>query len=115
MNDPRKQIEVDVRAYVAKEGNLNEEDRIRALMAVVDKHFTFASLSHVVNSGDIFLVSSMAKQKYVEQTVPMFVSKQQIPYDDLRTVAVMEAFLGYLNNKYLLIRSVSINYTRDKV
>lgn len=108
------QIELDLADYLAKESNMRREDRMKALRAIFDKHYTFSKLGHLITHSDVNLIASLAKARYVEQTLPMMISKKQVPHDELRIVAVIEAVLGYFNLHFLSKKEVKIDYTESK-
>lgn len=110
MSDP-KDIDMDLKEYLDKEPNLNREDRIKYLKAVFGKHFTISELDHSVNYYDLQTILSMAKSQWVNQKLPMSVSKKQILSTDINSVVILESVLNYLNSKKLLKKLVKIDYT----
>lgn len=110
MSDPNH-IDQDLRDYLQKEPNLRADDKLKYLRAIFDKHFTFSKTEHVINHHDINIIASVAKHKFVEQKLPMHINGKQVSQDDLRTVSVIEAMLGYFNLHHLSKKEVKIGYT----
>lgn len=105
------QIEKDLREYLEKESNLRREDRLKYLMAIFDKHFTFNKLDHLATRHDIFQVISMAKSVYASFSLPMYISQKKMDNSELTPVAIIESFTNYLNKHNLLKKLVKIDYT----
>lgn len=114
MNDPKEKIRQELSEYVAMEEHCNKEDRIKLLMAIFEKSFVFTKTLHLITADDILLISSLAKNKYGEMSVPMFVGDKKMAYDDLRIIALVEAFIGYMNLNHLSRKEVQINYKKSK-
>lgn len=107
--------ENEIRQFLLAQDNLSHEDRVRALMAIFSKHFEFSKLKHEIQHWDVGTIASFAKLQFSNQTLPMFISRKQVPSDHLVTVALLEAVLSYLNGKGLLSKEISINYTDGKI
>ncbi len=114
MTDPKEKIKQELAEYVAMEDHLNKEDRLKLLMAIFEKSFIFTKTLHLITADDILLISSLAKGKYTEMSVPMFIGETKMGYDDLRIIALAEAFIGYMNLNHLNRKEVQINYKKSK-
>lgn len=108
-------VENEFRQFLEAEDNLGHEDRVRALMAIFTKHFELSKLSHQIQYSDLALLASVAKQRFTNQGLPLFVSRKQVPQDCLVTLSCLEATLNYLNGSSLLNKEVSVNYTDPKL
>lgn len=114
MIDPKEKIKQELSEYVAMEEHCNKEDRIKLLMAIFEKSFIFSKTLHLITADDILLIGSLAKTKYSEMSVPMFIGEKKVGYDDLRVVALAEAFIGYMNLNHLARKEIQINYKKSK-
>lgn len=110
MSDPQL-LERDIREYLEKEPNLRREDRLNYLRAMMNKHFEFTKLEHIVNSGDLFDVMSRAKNDFANRRMPVRVSRKQVDSGDVTNISIIESFIGYLNRMNLLKKSIKIDYT----
>lgn len=109
MSDPQ-QIEKDLREYLAKEPNLNREDRLTYLQTIFHKHLEVGKLDHLVNSQDLFLIFSDAKMRYGKTKFPVNVGKKQLDHTEGVHMVVLEVFIGYLNRMKLLKKLVKFDY-----
>lgn len=110
MSDPQ-QIEKDLREYLAQEPNLRNADKLRYLQAIFEKYLEISKLEHVVNKGDLYEITSMAKNRFSNQKLPMFITRKAVEPEEFRNIAVMEAFINYLNGRHLLKRLIKFDYT----
>jgi hypothetical protein len=114
MNDPKEKLRFEIAEYVSLEENLTKEDRNKMLNALFDKFFIFDKALHLVTYYDILVISSLAKTSYGELSVPVFVDGKQVNYDDLKTIAFVEAFTAYMNGHHVTRKEVQINYKGRK-
>jgi hypothetical protein len=110
MSDPQ-QLDREIREYLEKEPNLRREDRLAYLKAMMNKHFEFNKLEHMINSHDLFDIMSGAKQHYSQKRMPVRVSRKQVEAGEATSVSILESFISYLNKMHLLKKSVKIDYT----
>jgi hypothetical protein len=111
MADP-KQIEQELREYVAKEENLRRDDRLPYLMAIMHKHFGIDEISHSINYRDLMDIISSAKSAFAETNMAMDISHKRVDGRDFPQVLMIESVIGYLNKNKLLKRLVKFDYTR---
>jgi hypothetical protein len=109
----KEQVEKDLREYLAKAENLRNADKLAYLKAVFDKHFTFTQLPHVVTRHDLQNIVGDAKGKFTNQPIRPQISGKEVEREDLTKIAIIEAFIGYLNRNQLLKKTVSFDYTDD--
>lgn len=111
MSDPR-QIEQELREFLAKEDNMCQRDKLPALMLIINKHFGLDSLDHMVNNYDFERIISDAKSAFATTTMPVFLSKRDKHSSDVNYLLVMEAFVSYLNKHSILKRLVKFDRRR---
>jgi len=109
----KDQVEKDLREFLTKNDNLRNDDRLRYLMAIFDKHFAFNKLDHVITYNDLFNIASGAKTEFCSLPNPLMVGGRKVDSSELRTVAVVEAFIRYLNSNNLLQKLPVVDYTDD--
>ena len=107
----QQQIDQELREYLEKEPNLNRNDRLNYLRAIFNKHFEFNQLEHVVNSVDMHLIVSGAKEKYTKLRLPASISRIQVDSSQLPHLAMVESLISYLRGMNLLKKLVKIDYT----
>ena len=110
MSNP-EQLERELREYLEKEPNLGRNERFIYLKAIVDKHLEFGKLEHVVNSNDFINIINDSKVKYGGLKLPMKISRIRVDSSDLPHVAMIEAFVSYLNRMHLLKKLVKFEIT----
>jgi hypothetical protein len=110
MSDPQ-QLDREIREYLEKEPNLRREDRLLYLKAMMNKHFEFTKLEHVVNSNDLFDIMSGAKNNFSKRKLPVRISRKQVESGEAANVSVIESFISYLNKANLLKKTVKFDYT----
>jgi hypothetical protein len=66
---------------------------------------------HKISRKDLFLLVSNAKTKYNQLPNNPYVSGKEVEQGELPTVAVIEAFIMYLNQNGLLNKSVGFDFT----
>jgi len=109
----KDQVEKDLREFLLKNDNLRNEDRLRYLMAIFDKHFAFNKLDHVITYNDLFNISGKAKTAFSKLPAKLMVGGRKVDSGDMRAVAFIEAFVCYLNENNLLQKLPVIDYTND--
>lgn len=109
MSDPQ-QIDKDLKDYLSQEHNMRREDRLIYLRAIFDKHFTLRQLDHMITAPDLLEIISTSKGGYSTQKVPMFISKRRMDHNEITHIAVLEAFISYLNRMNLLKKLVNFDY-----
>jgi hypothetical protein len=110
-----EQIEQELREYLALEKNLRLEDRLKYLMAIVNKHFATDKIDHLVNYSELNDIIGYAKSSWVQTTLPMEISRREVHSNDVNYVLVMEAFISYLNRNKLLKKLVKFDHLRRKL
>lgn len=103
------EIEREILEYLNQEPNLRRQDRVKFLMAIINKHLEFSKLEHAINYYDLQNIISVAKNGWTRETLPMFVSGKQIESSEVGNAMVVEATLGYLNRHTLLKKLVKFD------
>jgi hypothetical protein len=104
------QLERDLREYLEKEPNLNRADRLAYLQSTFSKHLEMTKMDHVVNYKDLFNIFSVARSHIVNSKMPVFITKKKLETSEAVHVAVMEAFISYLNKNEILKKLVKFDY-----
>lgn len=104
-------VDKDLQEYLAQADNLKNADKLNYLRALFDKHFIFNKLDHSIIRHDLYSIASAAKGQFSNQRARPHISGKQVDSSELTTIAVIEAFIGYLNRNELLKRHVSLDYT----
>lgn len=104
------QLERDLREYLEKEPNLTRQDRLSFLKATFEKHMGMTKLDHVVNYKDLFNIFSEARGHIVKNKMPVFIGKKKLETSEATHVAVMEAFILYLNRMQLAKKIIKFDY-----
>lgn len=112
MIDPKAKLKQELTEYVEMEENLNKQDRLLLLNAIIEKAFIFEKTLHLVTEHDIVSIASMCKTSYGNLSLPLQVGRKMMGYDDLRTIANIEALIGYMNLNHLSRKEIQINYKR---
>ena len=108
-----EQLDKDLREYLVKEPNMRRADRLVYLQILMRKHLEFSKLEHVVNSGDLFEILSVAKNNYTRMPNPVMITTKQAAPGELIHISVIESFISYLNKMNLLKKLVKFDYTDD--
>lgn len=114
MNDPREKIRFELAEYLRMEEHLTKEDKLKLLNAIFDKALVFEESLHLITETDILSMAGMSKTSYAALSLPLRVGNKDMGYDDLRTIAYIEAFISYMNFNHLSRRVMQINYKRVK-
>jgi hypothetical protein len=114
MTDPKEKIRFELAEYVSMEEHLTKEDRLKILNAIFEKAFVFEKSLHIITEVDILNIAGMSKMSYSELSIPLRVGNKDMGYDDLRTIAYVEAFIAYMNSNFLSRREMNINYKEVK-
>lgn len=112
MTDPKDKIRQEIAEYVAMEEHLDKRDRLLMLNAIFEKAFIFEKALHLITEHDILSIAGMCKTSYGNLSLPLNVGAKQMGYDDLRTIANIEAFISYMNMYHLTRKEMKINYKR---
>ena len=112
MTDPKEKIHRDLTDYIAMEEHLSDFDRLSILKAIFEKHFVLEKALHLITEHDIVSIGDMSKAKYNGLSLPLQIGKKRMSYDELRVVAMVESFLGYMNLNHLSRKDILINYKR---
>ena len=107
-----EQIEQELRMYLEEERNLSKPDRLIHLMAIFNKHFGLDATDHLINDHDLHDIISYAKSIYAQKTMPIKISRSDVPNNHATHVLIMESFIMYLNKSKLLKKLVKFDYTR---
>jgi hypothetical protein len=111
MSDP-KQIEQELRIFLANEDNIAKSDRLEYLMAIVNKQFALDKIDHLVIYYDLNDIIGRAKTAYAKTSLPMNISKHDVRDQEANYVLVLETFIGYLNKHKVLKRLVKFDHRR---
>lgn len=103
-------IEKDLREYLEKEPNLSRNDRLSYLKTIFDKHLEVNKLDHLIPANDLWIILSDAKSQYTRMKFPVNISKKIIDGEGQKQIALMEAFLLYLNRMKLLKKLVKFDH-----
>lgn len=114
MIDPKAKILQELSEYVQMEEHLNKQDRLLMLTAIFEKAFIFEKTLHLITEHDILNIASMCKTSYSNLSLPLQVGRKMMGYDDLRTIANIEALISYMNQNHLNRKEIQINYKRSK-
>jgi hypothetical protein len=109
MSDPQ-QIEHDLREYLKKEPNMERAARLEHLKIIFEKHLELSKLDHLVTYKDVFNIFSEARNYLIKTKFPVFIGKKQLETSETTHVAIMEAFILYLNRMQLLKKLVKFDY-----
>lgn len=107
----KEKVDLDLREYLLKAENMRNEDKMNHLRALFDKYFTFRLTEHYVTKHDLYQLISDAKSQYVNLPLNPEISGKRVDKTDLTSIAVMEAFILYLNKNNLLKKLVKFDYT----
>lgn len=112
MTDPKESLRFELAQYVEREEHLNKEDKLKILTAILEKCFNYENALHLITEHDILVISNLSKTAYAGLSLPLNVGVREMAYDDLRTIAHIEAVVSYMNNQHLLRKVVQINYKK---
>lgn len=107
----KETVDRDIGEYLANADNLRNEDKRNHLRALFDKHFTFRKIPHTINRFDLVNIVSQAKGNLSVQRIRPHISGKQVDQGDTVSLAVVEAFISYLNRYSLLNKEVGFDYT----
>src|ERR1035441_9843934 len=108
MMSDKEEVNRDILEYLSKESNLSENDRLRYLRAIFEKHFAFEQLDHLLTYYDFHTIVSDAKVRY-NDVKPEISERKLSPYE-VPHVALIEAVIMYLNGKGILRKFVKVDY-----
>lgn len=106
-----QQIERDLREYLEKADNLRNEDRFKYLKTIFEKHFGTEKLDHMIIRHDLFQIISTAKSVFSNMKPNPDLSGKPVDKCDIPNMAVIEAFISYLNKNNLLNKGVKFDFT----
>lgn len=109
MADP-EQIEQELRGYLETDKQLRQDDKLRALMGIFNKHFGLDKIDHVINAKDISNIVDAAKVRCAQASLPLRISNKEMDQSFLPHVSVIEAFVSYANKNKLLKKLVNFDY-----
>lgn len=110
----REQVEREIREFLEKADNLTRDDKIKYLRALFEKHFEFQKLDHLVNYYDFHYIVSCAKSNYLQIKTPALISRKHLSPHETAHVAMIQAVVGYLNQKGLLRKLIKFDFTEDR-
>lgn len=105
------QLDRELREYLEMESNLRRGDRLALLKGIFSRHLEFNEYEHLVTSKDLFNILSDAKNIFTKIRLPVSVSRKQIEAQEAPNVAIIEAFVLYLNKMSLVKRLIKFDYT----
>lgn len=111
MADPQA-VEQDLREYLFKADNIREEDRIKYLMSIFNKHAENDTLTHVISPKDLHDIVSAAVVRNVDISHTLTISGKSVGGHDPAHIAMIESVIGYLNRHSLLKRLAGFEYGR---
>ena len=109
MSDPQ-QIEKDLREYLEQEANLSKADKLKFLQTIFHKHLEINNLEHLVNYKDVFHIFQDARMYMVKTRFPVRITRKELETSEVAHIAIMEAFVLYLNRMHLLKKLVKFDY-----
>lgn len=110
----RDEIELELRQYLEKHDNMINQDRVKYLLSIFDKHFTFSKMEYEMQAHEVNNIISMAKSFAGKQTLPVVVSGRYLEPSAAPNVALIESTISFLNSQDLLKKIVRINYSNEK-
>lgn len=66
---------------------------------------------HLILKQELFFIISDAKRNMANLRSPMEISGKELDPGDLPTIAIIEAFISYLNRNKLLVNLTKLDYT----
>lgn len=66
-------------------------------------------MKHSISENDLEKIVSDAKQLFAKEPFPVILSKRELDQSRLAHFFLLEAFIGYLNNKGLLNKEVNFD------
>jgi hypothetical protein len=99
-------LEQELREYLSKESNLSREDKLQFLMLIFNKNFKTKKMAHIINFYDLASIVSDSKSCFMNLNLPLFLSSKRVDDTSLTTVAVIDAFIRYLNQHNLLNKEI---------
>jgi hypothetical protein len=105
-----QQIESDLRDYLDKEPNLSRVDRFKYLEAIFHKHLELNKLEHLITYKDLFVLFSEATTIMTKIRFPVRITGKELETKESVHIAIMEAFILYLNRMKLLKKLVKFDY-----
>lgn len=106
-----QQIEKDIREYLEKEPNLRREDRLNYLTTIFNKHLDINKLEYVINYRDFVHIIGYAKSQMSNMKVPVRISNKLLEPNNVPHIALMDAFINYLNKNSLLKKFIKFDHT----
>lgn len=110
MSDPQ-QLDRELREYLEKEPNLRREDRLLYLKAMMNKHFEFTKLDHMINYNDLYEILSDTKKNYTNLPGNVNITRKQADQGQKVHIALIESLIAYLNRNNLLKKLVKLDFT----
>lgn len=109
----RETVESDLREFLRQSENMRNDDKVRALMAIMDKHLEFQKLKHVIQKHEFNNIVSQAASNLTNQKVNLHISGKPVDQYEQKHVAMIEAVISYMNRHELLRKQVDFNYTEQ--
>lgn len=109
MADP-EQIERELRDYLEADTKMHQDEKLRLLMGIFNKHFGLDEVGHLISSQDISNIVDLAKVQCARASLPLRISNREMDQSYLPHVSVIEAFVVYANKNKLLKKLVNFDY-----
>jgi hypothetical protein len=109
----RNTIENDLRDYLVKAENMRNDDKLRHLMTLIDKHMEYQKLTHVIQKHEFSNIVSQAASNMSNLPINLHISGRKIDQYEMKHVAMIEAVISYMNRHELLKKQVNFNVTEE--
>lgn len=110
----KDEVEQELRVYLEKEHGMLRQDKVSYLLSIFDKHLLFNISDYSMKYYDVYKVINDAKQGMSSLNLPVEISRKRLEPSEVANVAVIEAFISFLNSNEILKKLVKIDYTRGE-
>ena len=108
----KAEVQRDIDEFLTQEETLNRGARRALLLALFDKHFCLSTSDLMMGPGDLAEIKALAGTAILRASLPVEIGGKAVESSDLRTLAVVEGFVAYMNAANALKRIPKFNYTR---
>mgnify|MGYP001574655140 CR=1 FL=1 len=105
----QQNFENDIAVFFERYDELKQEDRKRLLMSIFNTHILLNESELVIGSSDFHHIICMAKNEHAHRSLPIKIEKYHLDNGEMANLSVMEAFIGFLNQKGALRRFPKFN------
>ena len=102
-------VEQDAMQFLTKVDELKMNDRRELLMALFQKHIVLNEAEIVLDKFDFDVIVGLAKQLYVQQSLPVRIGDSTLINQEATTLMIVEATIELLNSKGALKRVPKFN------